>query len=282
MSKKTGAPLDVRFNKLIFKGKFMSTRFVTINGIVRPFGSNNSPKNKLVETRLTIKKPAGYSHKTYQTTESFTIPNSKCSVCHASVYYYEHPNGSRVFFDELGPPWPVHPCTASGTYIQGKKRQPTRVSAPKSARWIQENWQPLKIEKCIEIQSGSAVQIQASTSSFKTQFELKSFILKQLRLNVYSINQALIQVKAIDSSQAKISINSGFFTETITTPIVLKSQTFSIEPSSDTKNKTRVQLTREISEKRDLVTFKVTYGLENAAFRRKKIPKIKIFLKKVP
>lgn len=38
-------------------------------------------------------------------------PNAKCPVCGQSVYYYQNSAGSRVFFDELGPPWPKHPCT---------------------------------------------------------------------------------------------------------------------------------------------------------------------------
>lgn len=42
----------------------------------------------------------------------FTVPNSRCPVCNASVYYYESPYGGRVFFDSLGPPWPKHPCTS--------------------------------------------------------------------------------------------------------------------------------------------------------------------------
>ena len=37
--------------------------------------------------------------------------NSTCPVCGAAVYFYESPYGGRVFFDELGPPWPTHPCT---------------------------------------------------------------------------------------------------------------------------------------------------------------------------
>src|SRR5438552_45898 len=37
--------------------------------------------------------------------------NAKCPVCKAPVYFYQSPNGGRVFFDELGPPWPKHPCT---------------------------------------------------------------------------------------------------------------------------------------------------------------------------
>lgn len=41
----------------------------------------------------------------------FVVPNATCPVCKASVYFYSNANGSRVFFDSLGPPWPKHPCT---------------------------------------------------------------------------------------------------------------------------------------------------------------------------
>lgn len=43
--------------------------------------------------------------------ESYTVPNARCPVCKASVFFYAASNGGRVFFDELGPPWPKHPCT---------------------------------------------------------------------------------------------------------------------------------------------------------------------------
>src|ERR1035438_6996260 len=42
---------------------------------------------------------------------SYVNPNARCPVCGASVYFYQSPNGGRVFFDDLGPPWPKHPCT---------------------------------------------------------------------------------------------------------------------------------------------------------------------------
>lgn len=38
-------------------------------------------------------------------------PNAQCPVCGAAVYFYSNEFGSRVFFDEIGPPWPKHPCT---------------------------------------------------------------------------------------------------------------------------------------------------------------------------
>lgn len=40
-------------------------------------------------------------------------PNAKCPICSKPVYFIEMDNGGRVFFDDLGPPWPKHPCTDS-------------------------------------------------------------------------------------------------------------------------------------------------------------------------
>lgn len=42
---------------------------------------------------------------------SFTVPNAICPVCGAQVFFYQNDFGSRVYFDDLGPPWPKHPCT---------------------------------------------------------------------------------------------------------------------------------------------------------------------------
>ena len=44
-------------------------------------------------------------------TACFLNPNATCPVCDAKVFYYQNAHGSSVFFDELGPPWPKHPCT---------------------------------------------------------------------------------------------------------------------------------------------------------------------------
>jgi hypothetical protein len=43
--------------------------------------------------------------------ESYVNPNARCPECGANVFFYQSPHGGRVFFDELGPPWPKHPCT---------------------------------------------------------------------------------------------------------------------------------------------------------------------------
>ena len=44
-------------------------------------------------------------------TACFVAPNARCPVCQEQVFYYQNAAGSRVFFDELSPPWSKHPCT---------------------------------------------------------------------------------------------------------------------------------------------------------------------------
>lgn len=44
-------------------------------------------------------------------------------MCGAEVFFYSNELGSRVYFDDLGPPWPKHPCTDTST-------------APVGAAWV--------------------------------------------------------------------------------------------------------------------------------------------------
>jgi hypothetical protein len=53
----------------------------------------------------------------------YVVPNAKCPVCGDAVFFYANEHGSRVFFDDLGPPWPKHPCTDN-------PRQPAPPSGP--------------------------------------------------------------------------------------------------------------------------------------------------------
>lgn len=57
--------------------------------------------------------------------DSLVIPNAKCPICGERVYFYRSPNDGRVYFDELGPPWPKHPCTIT-------EKQHTEIEVPKS------------------------------------------------------------------------------------------------------------------------------------------------------
>jgi hypothetical protein len=40
---------------------------------------------------------------------------TKCPTCGDSVFFFSCDCGCKVFFDELGPPWPIHDCDTSWT-----------------------------------------------------------------------------------------------------------------------------------------------------------------------
>ena len=60
----------------------------------------------------------------------YLIPNATCPVCGAEVFFFQNEHGSRVFFDELGTPWPKHPCTDVSSAIQISENQASSVCSP--------------------------------------------------------------------------------------------------------------------------------------------------------
>jgi len=54
---------------------------------------------------------SGYARSCFDTVTSYLDPNARCPVCGASVFFYRSPHNGRVFFDDVGWPWPKHPCT---------------------------------------------------------------------------------------------------------------------------------------------------------------------------
>jgi hypothetical protein len=85
----------------------------------------------------------GWSRDSDGTVASYVNPNAHCPVCYASVYFYRSPYNGRVYFDELGWPWPKHHFTDN----RGEPRRATRTSiAPKAVQdtqWHREGWTPL-------------------------------------------------------------------------------------------------------------------------------------------
>jgi hypothetical protein len=76
---------------------------------------------------------------------SYVNPNAHCPVCGEAVFFYPSPHNGRVFFDDLGPPWPKHPCTDNGREPRRATRtsiSPDRPRKPEP-QWRQEGWEPL-------------------------------------------------------------------------------------------------------------------------------------------
>jgi len=76
--------------------------------------------------------------------QSFTVPNAKCPVCGEIVFYYWNAFGSSVFFDELGPPWPKHPCTDNSNRYTPQPFD-TREAKKTSCPWEKDGWEIFKI-----------------------------------------------------------------------------------------------------------------------------------------
>lgn len=72
------------------------------------------------------KKPVG-NKGYFRSDKDFLDPNALCPVCGAAVFYYQNSFGSRVFFDDVGWPWPKHPCTDSAVAQSGKIKRPNRL-----------------------------------------------------------------------------------------------------------------------------------------------------------
>lgn len=82
------------------------------------------------------------------TFESFVNPNARCPVCGEPVFFYQSPYGGRVFFDELGPPWPKHPCT-DNTSIPKKLGNNLAIKTPNEVKqygWQANGWSPFFIK----------------------------------------------------------------------------------------------------------------------------------------
>ncbi len=110
---------------------------------------------------------------------SYVNPNARCPVCGAEVYFYQSPYGGRVFFDDLGPPWPKHPCTdnpvvqhhfssaeSRARFLISTKPQPSEsdsqteerkepaeteklapITPARLAMWIKDGWMPFVVSR---------------------------------------------------------------------------------------------------------------------------------------
>jgi hypothetical protein len=122
----------------------------------------------------------------FVTYPSYVNPNARCPVCGADVYFYQSPYGGRVFFDDLGPPWPKHPCTdnpivrhhfssaeSRARFLITTKIQPAEsdsqtgeseltaiaklqapVSPPRLVEWVEAGWMPFIVSRIVTRQIG--------------------------------------------------------------------------------------------------------------------------------
>lgn len=100
--------------------------------------------------------------------DSYTNPNARCPYCSALVYFYKSPSGGSVYFDELGPPWPKHPCVDAGSHSLRTIRTRQSLVVP---LWATAGWHPLQCES-IETLKGAPDVVVLATSQGKDRKQL--------------------------------------------------------------------------------------------------------------
>jgi hypothetical protein len=87
---------------------------------------------------------AGWAKDSQGTVKSYVNHNAHCPVCGELVFFYRSPYDGRVYFDELGWPWPKHPCTDNGREPRRTTRDSVGASRPRVVPQRRlDGWQPL-------------------------------------------------------------------------------------------------------------------------------------------
>ncbi|WP_416437701.1 hypothetical protein [Phnomibacter sp. MR] len=160
---------------------------------------------------------------------SYLNPNAKCPVCGESVFFYKSEAGGRVYFDELGPPWPKHPCTDNSEYNYHNPK-PSNEYFIKVNVWQKNDWVPV-LAKNMTHKSAYAFTLERIDSylsvyldimiygTYATELTKKDLIIFVKRkdndcftMAVYNVNDNLNF--ELDFSHAESKLNSFFYHQT--------------------------------------------------------------------
>lgn len=153
---------------------------------------------------------------------SHTIPNARCPVCRNHVFFYRSSDGGAVFFDQLGPPWPKHPCTDKTITFAVPRDKPKKRGRKKKQ---QANWWPYPcavaeslpngLGTCLHGEDGKRLFIQTKASNIpantpiwiraskdiKGKYEVSTFKLKNgIPVNAHYIG---FSAKGVEHSNKK-------------------------------------------------------------------------------
>ena len=96
----------------------------------------------------------------------YVNPNARCPVCGDVVFFYQSPDGGRVFFDELGPPWPKHPCTDRES-VPARVGSFVKVPMENSPSWKREGWDPFIVSRVTH-----RISVSRATHRIRSIFEI--------------------------------------------------------------------------------------------------------------
>lgn len=126
-------------------------------------------------------------------TRRLVRPNATCPACGASLYFYSNAAGSRVYFDELGPPWPKHPCMDSGE----RRNQVAPAWAPPrgsaAAPPIPRSRGPAPSRNSTDV----------PLPSFRERFGIEPFAIWTVAQSWFGSEETLLDLRSIDGQDRK-------------------------------------------------------------------------------
>lgn len=117
-----------------------------------------------------------FSGESYARLDSFVNPNARCPVCGDRVFFYRSPYDGKVFFDELGPPWPKHPCTDNAGWHSPVPLSKTSAyeteDSEQEAQWQRSGWEPFRCKNTKHIESKSITEITGRVEGSEREWAL--------------------------------------------------------------------------------------------------------------
>ncbi|KDE40648.1 hypothetical protein ADINL_1240 [Nitrincola lacisaponensis] len=199
--------------------------FRYINGRVVPMEVQHEYQSARTYQRLHKpgkKQPTSWLAKEhFRSSAAYVNPNAKCPVCGAEIFYYEHSNGAKVYFDELGPPWPKHPCTDNGyfntvapTLFNREKQTVTENIMPHTPSWRDHGWIPAKVTRVSDRDSLGNFEVTCQSEGLLFSVRITLPTRKKLHIGLESVKDALIQQRQ-EKNQLTVSIQSGISEKTL-------------------------------------------------------------------
>lgn len=138
------------------------------------------------------------------TYNSYVNPNASCPVCGTAVFFYQSARGGRVFFDELGPPWPKHPCTDNSSRPGKLSVTSSMADQPTTYAWQRDGWQPFIIEAVTGIDK-DYLKLTGISQGKHLSLYLRRVVEHHRHHQVLSEHN-LAQIKALTDSHFQLSI----------------------------------------------------------------------------
>jgi hypothetical protein len=128
----------------------------------------------------------------FQTVHSYVNPNAYCPVCGKRVYYYRSPEGGRVFFDDLGWPWPKHKCTDTRAAQNGVIHE-TKIRNRGTAFIRREDGEILQIYDLVSLlrcDEGWQAKFKRASSGYVFKAVVSDKALKRKSLKIEDLEEA--------------------------------------------------------------------------------------------